>query len=57
MMKKFPSFLAGLLLVPVLALSAGPVHAERDRSSVEPTRSAASYCWVFYGGRWILIPC
>jgi len=56
-MNRFRSFLFGLLLVPVLTLTAGPVHADRDRAAAEPARAAASYCWVFAGGRWILIPC
>jgi hypothetical protein len=56
-MNKLRSFLVGLLLVPVLALSPGLVRAEHGRSSVEPVRSAASYCWIFYGGQWILVPC
>ena len=58
-MNKFRSFVAGLLLVPVLALSAGPVQAAHDRSSLEPARSAAAagYCWIYFGGRWILVPC
>ena len=56
-MNKFRNFLVGLLLVPVLALGPGLVRAEHDRASAEPVRSAAGYCWVYFGGRWILIPC
>lgn len=56
-MTKFRSFLAGLLLVPVLTLNASPLRAEADRSSLEPTRPVAGYCWVYHSGRWIVVPC
>ena len=56
-MNKLRSFLVGLLLVPVLALNPGLAQAEHGRASVEPVRSAANYCWIFFGGRWILVPC
>ena len=54
-MKKFRCFLAGLLLVPVLAF-ASPLHIEADASGLSPTKPVAGMCWV-YMGRWILIPC
>ena len=56
-MSKFRSFLVGLLLVPVLTLNAGPVQAEQGRPTLESVRAAAGYCWVYFGGHWILVPC
>lgn len=56
-MTKLRSFLAGLLLVPVLTLNASPLRTEADRSSLEPTRPVADYCWVYYQGSWMQVPC
>ena len=56
-MKRLRSFLAGLLLVPVLALNASPLQTDADGASLEPTRPLAPYCWFYYNGRWIQIPC
>jgi hypothetical protein len=55
-MKKFRSFLAGLLLVPVLAF-AGPLSYDSDASGVNSEKPVAGACWVFFMGRWIQIPC
>jgi len=55
-MKKFRSFLAGLLLVPVLAF-AGPMSTNADAPGLNPTKPVAGYCWVYYMGRWVMIPC
>ena len=56
-MNKLRTFLVGLLLVPVLALSPALVQAEHGRSSAELVRSAAGYCWIYFGGQWYLVPC
>jgi hypothetical protein len=56
-MTKLRSFLAGLLLVPVLTLNASPLRTEADRSGLEPTRPVAAWCWIYHYGRWIVVPC
>ncbi len=56
-MTKVRSFVAGLLLVPVLTLNASPLRTEADRSSLEPARPVAAYCWFNIGGRWMVLPC
>jgi len=55
-MKGLRSFVAGLLLVPVLAF-ASPFSADIDTDGINPIKQVAGSCWVFYMGRWILIPC
>ena len=55
-MKKIRSLLAGLLLVPVLAL-ASPLSTDADVSGLSPVKPVAGYCWVFFMGRWVMIPC
>jgi len=55
-MKAFRSFVAGLLLVPVLAF-ASPFNTESGVSGLNPEKPVASWCWVFYMGRWVAIPC
>ncbi len=56
-MTKLRSFLAGLLLVPVLTLNASPLQTDTDRSSVDSARPVAAYCWVYFNGRWIQVIC
>jgi hypothetical protein len=56
-MTKLRSFLAGLLLVPVLTLNASPLGTDAAGSGLEPARPVANYCWYFYQGRWIVMPC
>ena len=56
-MTKLRSFLAGLLLVPVLTLNASPLPADADGLSLEPARPVAEWCWVYHYGRWIVVPC
>jgi len=55
-MKKLRTFVAGLLLVPVLAL-AGPLGGEVDDSGLNPSKPVAGICYFYYMGRWIAIPC
>lgn len=55
-MKGFRSFVAGLLLVPVLAL-AGPLSSDADVSGLNAEKSVTGVCYVYYMGRWIIIPC
>jgi hypothetical protein len=56
-MTKFRSFLVGLLLVPIFALNASPVGTEPDGLSLQTERPVAGYCWFYWQGRWIQIPC
>jgi hypothetical protein len=56
-MKRLRSFLAGLLLVPVLTLNASPLQTEANGASLETTRPVAAYCWFYWQGRWIQMPC
>jgi hypothetical protein len=56
-MTKLRTFLAGLLLVPVLTLNASPFPTEADEPSLETTHPVTGTCWVYYLGRWIQIPC
>jgi hypothetical protein len=55
-MKGFRSFVAGLLLVPVLAF-AGPLGNDVDVAGLSAEKSVAGTCYVYYMGRWIIIPC
>jgi hypothetical protein len=55
-MKRLRSFLAGLLLVPVLAF-ASPLSTEPDDSGLNPSKPVAGICWVYYMGRWVAYPC
>jgi len=55
-MKKIRCFLAGLLLVPVLAF-ASPFSTETDVSGLNSTKPLTAICWVYYMGRWVAMPC
>jgi hypothetical protein len=55
-MKKLRVFVAGLLLVPVLAL-AGPLGNDTNADGLNPTTQVTNVCFVYWMGRWILVPC
>lgn len=55
-MKKLSTFVAGLLLVPVLALAA-PLDSDADDSGLNPSKPVAGICYFYYMGRWIAVPC
>jgi hypothetical protein len=57
MTKKLRIFLAALLLVPALTWNASAFSMENGAASLNPTRPFAEYCWVYYQGRWIPVPC
>lgn len=60
MSKKLRSFLAALLLVPALTLNAHAFSTEGDASGyTNPQAPQQSYnlCWVYFVGRWMLLPC
>jgi hypothetical protein len=54
--RKLRSFVAGLLLVPVLAF-ASPLSTDTDASGLNTSKPVTNYCWVYYMGRWVVIPC
>jgi hypothetical protein len=54
-MNKLRTSVAGLLLVPVLALAA-PLDSDAG-VSLDPSKPVAGYCYVYYMGRWIVVPC
>jgi hypothetical protein len=55
-MKKLRTFVAGLLLVPVVALAA-PLGSEADPAGLNPSQQVTGVCYVYWMGRWIVIPC
>ena len=55
-MKRIRIFLAGLLLVPVLAF-ASPFSTDTDVSGLNPTKPVAGTCWYYFMGRWVAVPC
>ena len=57
MMRKMRTFLAALLLAPALILNADAFGTETGNASLDPSRQVAGWCWIYYGGQWILIPC
>ena len=57
MLKRLRSFLVALLLVPGLTLNANAFTADEGGAVYAPTQQQSGYCWVYYVGRWILVPC
>jgi hypothetical protein len=57
MLKKLRSFSVALLLVPLLTLNANAFTADEVGPVYAPTQQQSGYCWVYYFGRWILVPC
>ena len=57
MTKKLRIFLAALLLVPALTWNANAFSMENGAASLNATQPFAGYCWVYYQGRWIAVPC
>jgi hypothetical protein len=55
-MNRLRSFVAGLLLVPVLAF-ASPFTSEPDASGLSAPKPVAGVCYIYYGGRWVAYPC
>jgi hypothetical protein len=57
-MKKLRNVLAAALLtIPVLALDASALPATATGSELNPTRSVAATCYVYFMGRWYSYPC
>jgi hypothetical protein len=55
-MNRLRTFLAGLLLVPVLAV-ASPLSSKADNAGLSPSKPVADVCYVYYMGRWVAFPC
>ena len=56
MMRKLRTFLAALLLVPVLFSNASAFTAESD-AALNPARPPSAVCWINIGGMWIPYYC
>jgi hypothetical protein len=54
---KLRTLLAALILVPALTWNASAFSVEGSAASLNPTRPFAEYCWFYYQGRWIVVPC
>ena len=57
MMRKLRTLLVALLLVPALSWNASAFSMQNDSATLSQTQSVTGYCWVYFGGRWIAIPC
>lgn len=57
MLKKLRTFLIALLLVPVLAMSANAFTTETDTAVGGLAQQSSGLCWVYFVGRWWLLPC
>ncbi len=57
-MRKLRIVLAGILLtIPLFAVNAGSSVDEGEAVELQQTPSVTGYCWVFYNGRWYIVPC
>jgi hypothetical protein len=57
MIRKLRTLLVALLLVPALSWNASAFSMENDGATLSSAESFAGYCWVYYQGRWIAVPC
>lgn len=55
MLKKLRTFVMALLLTPMLAMNASAYMADFDKATLEPPQQ--NMCWVYFAGRWWLLPC
>jgi hypothetical protein len=55
MIRKMRTFVAALLLIPALTLNANAFTVDTD--GVSASQQVTGYCWIYYMGRWIMIPC
>lgn len=57
-MKKLRNVVAGILLsLPLLALNASTLTKEEAPAGLNPTHSVTGWCYVYFMGRYIAIPC
>jgi hypothetical protein len=57
MMRKMRTFLAALLMAPALMLNANAFTTETGDATLNPSQPVAGSCWIYFAGRWILVPC
>lgn len=57
-MKRLRIVLAGILLtMPLFAVNASSSGDEGEGLEVQHAPSLTGSCWVYYGGRWWIVPC
>ena len=56
MMKKLRTLLAAAFLVAALFSNANAFTTESD-GLLSPGRPPSAYCWVYFSGMWMVIPC
>jgi hypothetical protein len=56
MMRKLRTFLAALLLVPVLTFNASAFTTEGD-DALNPSRPKSELCWYYWNGTWFEYAC
>jgi hypothetical protein len=57
MSKKLRTFLAAMLLVPLLTLNANAFTADADNAAFTPPQQSSGWCYIYHAGRWWLVPC
>ena len=57
-MKKLRVVLAGVLLsLPMMALNASALTTEEAPAGLSSTHSVTGWCYVYFMGRYIAVPC
>jgi hypothetical protein len=57
-MTKIRSLLAAaLILLPAVALNAGPLPSAETRPGLSSPQPAGGMCWVWMANRWWYVPC
>jgi hypothetical protein len=57
MLKKLRTFLVALLLAPVLVMNAHAFTTDADGAVYTPPQQSSGWCYVYYMGRYWLMPC
>jgi hypothetical protein len=56
--KKLRRFLAvAVLSLPLLTPSASALIADAAPADLNPTQQVTDWCYIYFAGRWWLIPC
>jgi hypothetical protein len=56
MLKKLRTFLAAMLLVPLLTLNANAFTTDAN-NVLTPPQQSSGWCYFYWNGRWWLMPC
>lgn len=57
-MKKLRNVLAGVLLsLPIMALNASAFTTDEAPAGLSTTHSVTGWCFVYFAGRYIAVPC